>query len=317
VIATVTLNPAIDKTMLVPGFCIGGTNRGQVERLDYGGKGINVARAARHFGCSVSAFGFLAATDGRAISDELTAAGISNEFVYVPGETRVNLKIKDPTAGTETEINEPGFKVEPGHLRSLENKIGQNAGRCSVMVFSGSLPPGVPTSVYADFIGIARQCGARTILDAGGAALKKGIAARPDLVKPNLAETEELLGIHIRSEEDLLQASRELLALGPRMVVISLGKDGALAASAEKYWRGTPPSVQAESSIAAGDSMVGALAYAMVKNLAPAEAIRLAVAAGTATVAMRGSNVAGRDLIDQVLPRVFVEEQGQGFEIRK
>jgi 1-phosphofructokinase len=99
------------------------------------------------------------------------------------------------------------------------------------------------------------------------------------------------------------------------MVVISLGRDGALAASAEKFWRGRPPSVKSASSIAAGDSMVAALAYAMVMDLPSAEAIRLAVAAGTATVAMRGSDVAGRDLIDQVLPRVLIEEQDQSMRV--
>lgn len=314
-IATVTLNPAMDKTMLVPGFTIGGTNRGQVERVDLGGKGINVAKAAKHLGCPVSAFGLMAASDGHGISDALTAAGILNEFIYVPGETRVNLKIKDPTAGTETEINQPGFKVEAEHLNRLELKIRANAGRCAVMVFSGSLPPGVPTNVYADFIHIARQCGARTVLDSGGAALKNGIGARPDLVKPNRAEAEELLGTQITSEEELLRAACELLAIGPRMVVISLGEDGALAASAEKFWRAWPPPVKAASSIAAGDSMVAALAYAMVKNLPSAEALRLAVAAGTATVAMCGSNVAGRDLIDEFLPRVVVEEMRQAVRI--
>ena len=307
-IATVTLNPALDKTMLVPGFVIGGTNRGRVERVDLGGKGINVARAARQLGCPVSAFGFLAAGDGPAISQALAAAGIPNDFVYVPGETRVNLKIKDPQAGTETEINQPGFEVEPAHIERLELKIREHAERCSVMVFSGSLPPGVPSDVYAGFIRIARQCGARTILDTNGAALKKGMIACPDLVKPNRAEAEELLGTRIASEEQLLRAGCELLALGPRMAVISLGKDGALGTAAGKFWRVRPPAVEAASSIAAGDSMVAALAYAMLNRLPFGEALRLAVAAGTATAAMSGSNVAGRGLIDEILPRVTVEE---------
>ncbi len=310
-IATVTLNPAIDKTMVVPGFSIGRTNRGQVERVDLGGKGINVAKAVRRLGCSVSAFGFMASNDGYAIGDELAAAGISNEFTYVPGQVRVNLKIKDPATGTETEINEPGFNVEPEQLRRLETKIRQNASRYSVIVFSGSLSPGVPATVYADFIGIAKQCGARTILDAAGAALKNGIAAHPDLIKPNRAEAEELLGTRIATEEELQRAAFELLALGPGMVVISLSKDGALAASAESSWRVRPPAVKAASSIAAGDSMVAALAYAMEKNLPPLEAMRLAVAAGTATAIMRGSNVAERDLIDQVLAQVSIEERHQ------
>jgi 1-phosphofructokinase len=134
------------------------------------------------------------------------------------------------------------------------------------------------------------------------------MAARPDLVKPNRAEAEELLGMRIASEEELLRAGCELLALGAGMAVISLGKEGALGAAAGKFWRARPPAVEAASSIAAGDSMVAVLACAMINGLPFAEALRHAVAAGTATAAMTGSSVAGRGLIHEFLPRVVVKE---------
>jgi 1-phosphofructokinase len=306
-IVTVTLNPALDKTMVVPGFAIGRTNRGLVERIDLGGKGINVARAAGRLGCRVLAVGFLAGSGGQDLSRSLTEAGVPNDFIYVPGETRVNLKIKDPSPGTETEINQPGFDVEPAHVEALGRKIAQYAAPGTVMVFSGSLPPGVPEDVYAGFVRTARRGGARTILDTGGAALRRGVSACPDLVKPNGAEAEELLGGPIAGDEELLRAGRRLLALGPRAAVISIGAGGALGICAGEAWRCWPPSITAASSVAAGDAMVAALAYAMIGNLPFREAVRLAVAAGTATVAMSGSTVAGRDLIDEFLPKVTAE----------
>ncbi len=307
-IATVTLNPAMDKTMIVPGFRIGGTNRGQVERVDIGGKGINVARAARRLGCAVTALGFAADAEGRGISEALAAEGIASDFVRVPGKTRVNLKIKDPRTGTETEINEPGFPAGAEPLARLEGRIREAAGRRRVMVFSGSLPPGVPAEVYAGFIRIAAARGARTILDTGGAALKSGLGACPDLVKPNRAEAEELLGGPLTSEAELLKAGREMLGMGARAAVISLGKEGALGVTAAESWRVRAPAVKAASSIAAGDAMVAALAYAMLKDLPFKEAVRLAVAAGTATAGMSGSGVAGREPIEELLPRVEVSE---------
>ena len=230
-IATVTLNPALDKTMAIRGFAIGATNRASIEQIDAGGKGINVAKAARQLGCPAIALGFLAGANGRWIADALQAMGIPCDFEWVPGETRVNLKIKDPLTGTETEINEPGFQVGADNLESLKRKIEEQAGLCSVMVFSGSLPPGVPPEIYAEFIRIARNRGAQTILDTAGAALKYGIAAGPDLIKPNRAEAEEVLGTRIDGEAALVGAARRLLELGARVVVLSLGADGALAVS--------------------------------------------------------------------------------------
>jgi 1-phosphofructokinase len=288
-IATVTLNPALDKTMAIRGFAIGATNRASVEQIDAGGKGINVAKAARQLGCPAIALGFLAGANGRWITDALQAMGIPCDFEWVPGETRVNLKIKDSLTGTETEINEPGFQVGADNLESLKQKIEEQAGQCSVMVFSGSLPPGVPPEIYAEFIRIARNRGAQTILDTAGAALKYGIAAGPDLIKPNRAEAEEVLETRIDGEAALVGAARRLLAMAARVVVLSLGADGALAVSPRERWRAYSPSVTASSSIGAGDAMVAALAFAMTRGLALADALRLATAAGAATVATNGS----------------------------
>jgi 1-phosphofructokinase len=288
-IATVTLNPALDKTMAIPGFAIGRTNRASIEQIDAGGKGINVAKAAKQLGCPAIALGFLAGANGRWIAEALGAMGIPSDFVWVPGETRVNLKIKDPLTGTETEINEPGFQVAADHVQSLLRKVEEQAGQCAVMVFSGSLPPGVPPEIYAEFIRIARNRGAQTILDTAGAALKYGIGAGPDLIKPNRVEAEELLETRIDGEAGLVGAARRMLAMGARVVVLSLGADGALAVSERERWRAYPPSVTASSSIGAGDAMVAALAFAMTRGLALEDALRLATAAGAASVATNGS----------------------------
>lgn len=314
-IATVTLNPALDKTMAIPGFAIGGTNRASIEQIDAGGKGINVAKAVRQLGCSVMALGFLAGANGRWIADALQAKGIPCDFEWVPGETRVNLKIKDSLTGTETEINEPGFPVGADHLESLTRKVEEIAERCSVLVFSGSLPPGVPPEIYGEFIRIARDRGAQTILDTSGAALRHGIAAGPDLVKPNRAEAEEVLETRIDGEAALVGAACRFLALGARAVVLSLGAEGALAVSPRERWRAFPPPVAASSSIGAGDAMVAALAFGMTRGLALKDALRLATAAGAATVATNGS-AAELGSIEDYAKRVILHSIGETVGVR-
>jgi 1-phosphofructokinase len=304
-IATVTLNPAIDKSLTVRGFEIGRTNRGEVTRVDAGGKGINVAKAVKQFGLPVCALGLVAGGNGRFILDVLTAAEIPADFIQVPGETRVNLKIHDPERGTETELNEPGFHVTAEHLGELRRKIEAYASRCEVMVFSGSLPPDAPHSIFADLIRVAKVRGAKCFLDTAGPALQQGLAAGPFLIKPNRAEVEELLNQKLRTRRDLTEAARLLIRMGTEQVLISLGAEGALGAAGEEVWIARPPSVEARSSVGAGDTMVAAMAFATVKGLPFREAFRWAVAASAATVAMVGSTVADFAAVQALLPQVM------------
>jgi 1-phosphofructokinase len=314
-IVTVTLNPAVDMTMSIPRFALGRINRAAVERVDPGGKGINVAKAVSRLGSPVLALGFVAGNYGRSISESLAREEILTDFIYVDGETRVNLKIKDPISGVETEINQPGFEVVPSDLRKLQENIEKHSS-CSVMVFSGSLPPGVPTDTYATFIEIAKRGGAGTILDTSGAGLRNGMAARPYLVKPNRAEVEEQLKVRIRGEQELANAARKLLASGPRSVVVSSGAEGAVAATAEGAWWARPPAIRTATTVGAGDAMVGAFAHAMVQRLPFLEALRLSTAAATAAASVTGSRVADLETIRALLPQVIVEQVSETKIVR-
>ncbi len=307
-IATVTLNPAIDKSLTVPRFEVGKTNRGEVARTDAGGKGVNVAQATKRFGLPVCALGLVAGRNGRFILEALSAAGIPADFITVPGETRVNLKIHDPMSGTETEINEPGFRVSLACLSEMRRKIEAYAPRCEVMIFSGSLPLDAPPETFGDFITIAKNCGAKCILDTAGAALRHGLAAGPCLIKPNRAEVEGLLQKPLRTSHELAEAARTLIAMGTQQVVISLGAEGALGATQDEVLIARPPAVKVQSSIGAGDTMVAVLAFALVEGMPFRQAFRLAVAASAATVAMEGTKVADFAAAQDLVPQVKVED---------
>ena len=306
-IATITLNPAIDKSLIVPRFEVGKTNRGEVRRIDAGGKGINVAKALKQFGAEVSALGFLAGSNGRFILEALAASGIPADFCQVQGETRVNLKIHDLVYATETELNEPGFQVSPPDLQAIKQKVEEYGPRCEVMVFSGSLPPGALPATFAELISVARAKGARCILDTAGPGLGCGIEASPFLIKPNRAEAEELLQAPLRTRAELAEGARRLLEMGAERAVISMGAEGALAASAQDLLLARPPAVAAQSTVGAGDAMVAALAYGEVNHLSFRDSFCLAMAAGAAAVTMEGSKVADLALIQSLLPRVQVE----------
>ncbi|MGD0222481.1 MAG: 1-phosphofructokinase [Terriglobia bacterium] len=307
-IATVTLNPAIDKSVTVFRFEIGKTNRGEVDRVDAGGKGINVAKALQRWGSTVCALGLVAGSNGRFILDALSAEGIPADFVNVPGETRVNLKIHDPERGTETELNEPGFRVTPGHLDELRRKVEAHAPHCEVMVFSGSLPPDAPPEIFADLIHAAKTHGAQCFLDTAGPGLKHGLAAGPLLIKPNRAEVEDLLKTTLHSRRELVEAARTLMKMGSEQVLISLGAEGAVGVAGKDSLFATPHAVKVRSSVGAGDTMVAAMAYAAIAGLSFRQAFRMAIAASAATVAMEGTKVADLAAVQELIPLVMLED---------
>ena len=307
-IATVTLNPAVDKSVTVRGFEIGKTNRCEVDRVDAGGKGINVAKVLKRLNREVCALGLLAGAHGSFILEALSAEGIPAEFVSVPGETRVNLKIRDPEKGTETELNEPGFPVGADGVDELRRKIEARASHCEVMVFSGSLPPGAPPEIFADLIRIAKAHGTKCFLDTAGPALGQGLAAGPCLIKPNRAEAEDLLKTPLRTRRALVEAGRALMRMGSEQVLISLGAEGAVGMAGREALFAQPPAIKVRSSVGAGDTMVAVMAYAAVERLAFRQAFHMAVAASAATAAMEGTSVADLAALAELLPRVTVED---------
>jgi len=307
-IATVTLNPAVDQSVTVRGFEIGKTNRGEVDCVDAGGKGINVAKALKRLGSTVCALGLLAGSNGRFILDALSAEGIPTDFIQVPGETRVNLKIHDSERGAETELNEPGFHVTAEHLEELRRKIEAHAPQCAVMVFSGSLPLGAPPEIFADLIRIAKAHGAKCILDTAGPGLKLGLAAGPFLIKPNRAEVEDLLKRALGTRRELVEAARVLTSMGCEQILISLGAEGAVGVAGNDALFAHPPAVKVRSSVGAGDTMVAVMAYAAVEGLAFRQAFQMAVAASAATVAMEGTRVADLAAVQALIPQVNLED---------
>lgn len=309
-IVTVTLNPALDKTVTVERFQYGEVNRVCHLRVDAGGKGINVAKVLHRFGVPVLATGLIAGMQGNQLAKRLAEEGVPFDFVEVPGETRVNLKIVDAAHKVTTEINEPGFSVAPQDLARFAEKLAAFLDEAAVLVLSGSLPRGVAPSVYADFIRLAHQKGVKTILDADGPALAEGLRAQPFAVKPNLSELARLVGRPLSDERDIVEAGKTLLETGVSLAVISMGKDGAVVMDRREGYRAWPFDVEPQSTVGAGDAMVAAVAYALLAHRPLEEIARWATAAGTVTAAKSGTQVCTLEEVRCALDRVRVAALG-------
>ena len=304
-IYTVTLNPALDKTVEVPGFALDTVNRIVSVRTDPGGKGINVSKVIAKLGGASVAMGILAGAAGRAIAAQLEQQGLTCDFCFAGGgETRTNLKVVDPQGRTHTDINEPGPAVGPRVLEELLERLTRRLAAGDIVVLAGSLPAGAPSGTYRDWTAACRQAGAKVFLDADGSLLAEGIQAAPYLVKPNQDELSRLAGRPLETVDQLRQAGAALLDAGIRKVVVSLGSRGGLYMTREQTILAEGLPVKVGSTVGAGDSVVAALACAEDCGLSLEEAVVLSTAAGAANVMCSGTQAAEYSVVQSLMPRV-------------
>lgn len=297
-IKTVTLNPAVDKTIEIDDFKVGEVNRISSIRLDAGGKGINVSKTIKALGGSSIATGFLAGRNGAYIKDCLERMQVSNEFLSVSGEIRTNLKVVDRRNRTNTDINEPGLiEVTEEDLCRLEDMIFSDMCKEDILVLSGSVPSNVQADRYRKWTERANETGIKVLLDADRDLLEEGIKAMPYLVKPNIAELETLLSRKLNDRNEIVHAGRSLLDLGIHTVVISLGAGGAFFLNREHTIFTEGLKTEVKSTVGAGDAMVAALAYAIDRGDPFEKTVALSVAAGTAAVASEGSQPPERSAV--------------------
>src|SRR5947209_10301664 len=221
-IITVTLNPALDKTLQVPNFSPGRRHRSVDQITMPGGKGINVARVIKRLGQPVIATGIAGGATGTRIVEAWNDEGILGAFVRIRDESRTNTAVLDPTSGLQTEINERGPSVSPQELELFHDKLLYLAKGASMCVFAGSLPRGIDTTVYAELIRDVKRLGVTTIIDTDGEPLRLAMRAEPDIVSPNELEAEELVGQEFNDVEDRAQAVIEMTRLGAREAIMTM-----------------------------------------------------------------------------------------------
>lgn len=290
-IVTVTLNPAIDQTLVLPGFTIGKVNRVSASRIDAGGKGVNVASYLADFGIQVIVTGFLGAGNSGIFDALFLHHGFDDRFVRLPGSTRIGIKIVDELTQQTTDINSPGLAPRPEEIETLLGQITRLVEPGRWFVLSGSAPAGTPDDIYARIIELIHAGGGQVMLDTSGPPLRKALAARPELLKPNVDELGELAGRKLDSLKAVREAAAALLEQGARVVVVSMGGEGALFMDREQALLARPPKVEVKSTVGAGDAMVSGIMYAMLRGPDLEEMARMGAASGAYAVARVGAGI--------------------------
>ncbi|MFH8518190.1 1-phosphofructokinase family hexose kinase [Streptomyces gelaticus] len=318
-ILTVTLNTALDLTYGVPELVPHASHRVSDMSERPGGKGLNVARVLSALGHETVVTGFAGGSTGAVLRELLAGpspleadpkaasapapAPITDALVTVAGSTRRTIAVVDRATGDTTQLNEPGPLVSADEWTALLGRYEELLAGADAVALCGSLPPGIHVGAYAELVRAARAAGVPVLLDTSGEPLRRGIAARPDLIKPNADELAQLTG-----SREPMRATRDARRRGAHGVVASLGPDGMLAVTPDGSWQAAPPAKVLGNPTGAGDSAVAGLLSGLVEGLSWPDRLRRAVALSTATVLSPTAGDFDRAAYEELLPRVGVEE---------
>jgi 6-phosphofructokinase 2 len=291
-IVTLTPNPAIDLSTSVDRIVPMRKLRCAPQRRDPGGGGVNVARVVKRFGGDVEAIlpvgGFTGALLRSLIDDE----GIANRIIATEAETREDFSVSELSTAQQYRFVLPGLPLREAEWRECLEALAATMPKPKFVVGSGSLPPGVPTDFYAQAAVIARELGAKFVVDTSGAALAAAIEHGVYMIKPNLRELRDLAGVELLHQEDWIVAAREYINAGKvEVVALSLGHLGALLVTRDRALRAPALPIKAVSAVGAGDSFLGAMIFSLAKGNSLADAFRLGMAAGSSALINAGTEL--------------------------
>jgi 1-phosphofructokinase family hexose kinase len=304
-IVTLTVNPAIDRTIFVERLAFEDRAYIDSRHESAGGRGINAACVIHSFGAKPLAIFPSGGKNGKCLEQFLATYGYPTLAVPIAEEIRTNLTITD-RQGLTVSLNERGPRLEKAEVDRLEKVVQKSLDGATWLLLCGSLPPGVPSDFYARLIETARRKKVKTLLDTDGDALREGVEACPTVVSPNQQEAERLLNRALVTRNHFLDAVSRIRAMGPDMVALSLGSRGAIGALEGAMIEAIPPRVEVLCPIGAGDALAAAIVWSMDQAGDFTDALRWGVAAGTASATLPGLRMANAEQSKEMYRQVEV-----------
>jgi len=306
-IYTITLNPALDRTIWIKATTRDDCNRIENEQMYAGGKGIDVSKVLTSFGIKNKALGFVGGFAGEELEGMLINEGIVCDFVRIAGRTRTNIIINDMASGSQTLYNARGPEITAYELMQIIHKV-ENLERPDFVIISGSLPRGVNPEIYRKIIEISKGKKAKVVLDTDGEALRTGLQGCPDIIKPNIHELCRIAGEQLESLSSIIEEAEKIRACGLPIILVSMGCCGMLMICDKGRYLARPPEVEVKNTIGAGDSAIAGFIYGLTAKEDLREALKYSVASGTATILQTGTAVCRMEDFRSLLEMVVVEE---------
>ena len=306
-ITSVSLNPSIDRTLTVEGFTPGGLNRVLAKSDVAAGKGVNVALTVSGLGLDAECVGFMFQDGGSLFEKRLMLNSTAYDFIWCDGSVRTNVKVFDRASGVVTELNEPGSAVSEADLSNMVDLVVRHAENSDYMVLSGSMPKGCPEDYYCTLIRAVEGLGCRCVLDAEGERLKRGLEARPFMIKPNRFELETMIGRPLNGLSDIRDASMRYIDMGVEVVAVSLGADGAMITNGRETLFAPRVNIEVKGTVGAGDAMVAGLSAGFMAERELEECFRMGVAAASTRCVTEGYKTIDKTVYKAFLDMVKVE----------
>ncbi|WP_297134374.1 1-phosphofructokinase [Terrisporobacter sp.] len=307
-ITTVTLNVSVDKAYKIKGS----NESGKVMRVlecnnTAGGKGLNVSRVISLCKEDILATGFVGGHCGALAEELLEKDNISSQFIHVKSETRNCINILDEN-NISTEFLESGAPISEEEVNTFIKEFDDIIDKSNIITISGSVPKGVPSNIYATLIEMIKLKNKKVILDASGELLQEGIKALPTMIKPNSEEMESLLGVSINNEEEVIESAVKLHENGIEIVVVSLGKDGALLVCKDGVYHGRPPKIEVVNTVGCGDSMVAAFAVGLERGYSSIECLKYAISISAANALTFSTGSFKEEDADRIFKDITIEK---------
>jgi 6-phosphofructokinase 2 len=308
-IVTITINPAVDIFVSTERVEPTRKMRCSAPKRDPGGGGINVARVAQRLDASVTAIFPTGGAIGRLLHRLLEREGVPSIVTPSHVETRENFTAYEDASGEQFRFVLPGSRLHEAEWMAVLDKLAEIADKPKFVVASGSEPPGVPDDFFARVVKLARKIGAKPVVDTSGDALKRTLDHGVYLIKPNINELAELMGMPLDTDPARIAACRKLIGSArAEVVALTLGEDGAMLVTKDSAWRARPMKIEVVSAVGAGDSFLGGLIATLAKGKGLEDAFRVAVAAASAAVMSPGTELCRAAEVERLLPQVKIEE---------
>ena len=307
-IITLTINPSIDISTSIDRVMPVRKLRCSAARRDPGGGGINVARVVMRLGADVKALYPTGGATGQLLRRLMDSAGISSQAVPVSEEIREDFTVFEEATGDQFRFVLPGPRLSEQEWRECLNALASLKSQQGFVVASGSLPPGVPVDFYKRATRIAKDWGAKVVLDTSGPPLEAALEEGVYLVKPNLHELSNLVRARLEDQDARVEACRRLVREGrAEVIALTLGNQGALLVARDQAWCAQPLHIKPVSAVGAGDSFLGAMVWSLASGHSMHEAFRYGVAAGSAALLAPGTELCRREDIQHLCPQVTIE----------
>lgn len=307
-ILTVALNPSIDRRYFINNFEVGKSYKAYEVEYTPGGDGLNVAKIIKTFNEPIKVTGFCGGRSGEYVKESLDCLGIEHEFTNINNETRSRIAVLS-NFGIQTEIIERSPSISSEEVLEFYQLYRKLVRDADIICASGDLPRGLPVDIYRDLIVMAKEEGKKFILDTSGAALKLGIKASPFLIRVNRNELEELMGFIMTSETEMVRAAKYIVENGVKIVVLSLGKTGALVLNGDYYYRVKVPSVEVVNSSGAGSAMVAGFAVSLFRDYDFEYILKIAAACGAANAMEADAGKIDMTLMKGIMNEIEIEKR--------